>query len=404
MNDLTCSKNMTACLISMNLRLCDVDKDICLKRGWCITSMIPSNISVCVCHVCYYGDRCEHELFSRNLWSLGRPPLKAEMITAYNFFLLFFNIIQLINSLLCFQAYFFSRKIRLTNVGIYLIYNSIISFLIALKKLIAFILLQFIVRLPDRYLQIHCLLDHKFVMVSLLYMWDWSIVFLAFERMLIECYHYSLFDSRKRSCIISILIFIICPLTTIPGIFTVKNLPKDQLNVQVTKFLKLVSCVNYSSLGYTIFKVTSGINSYATLLSYLTLSCIVLIHLMRHRRRVAPQYTILQNIRTVLRRHQDFFVVVLVPMVIGLPMIVLNEMMTCSKALDLHALPYLMLVFAYILGNLSLALTFVFHVYPAEVYMIAFWNESPVGRLLRLLKRKIIQIMKRIRKTRQNAI
>lgn len=154
MDDLACLKNMSACLSNMDLRLCDADKDVCLKRGWCITSMIPSNISVCVCHVCYYGDHCENELFSRNLWSLGQQPLAAKMTTAFNFFLLFFSSIQLINSVLCFQTYFFSKKIRLTNVGVYLIFNSIISFLIALKKFITFILLQFLARLPERYLQI----------------------------------------------------------------------------------------------------------------------------------------------------------------------------------------------------------------------------------------------------------
>lgn len=404
MNNVTCSKNITACVSSMDLRLCDIDKDICLKRGWCITSMIPSNISVCVCHAYFYGDHCENEVFSGNLWSLCQRPLTAEMNKAFNFFVLFFSTIQLINSILCFQTYFFSRKIRLTNVGVHLIFHSIIWFLVALKKLILFILMQFIGQLPDRYLQIQCLIDNKFVLISLLYIGGWSLVFVAFERMLVECYHYSLFDSRRRSCIISILVTIICPLTTIPGIFTMKNLPTDQLNVQLTKLLKLFSCVNYSSSGYTIFKVTSGIHGYATLFSYLTLSLIVLAHLMRHRRRVAPQYTILQNMRIALRRHRDFFLVALVPVVFGMPLIVLNEMMTCSKALDLHALPSPILFFAYMLGLLSLSLPFLFHVYPAEVYMVAFWNESPVGRLLRFLKRKIIQIMKRIRKTRQNAV
>ena len=381
----------------MGLALCATDNDVCLQRGLCITSMIPSNISVCICDQCYYGDHCEMETFSKNLWTVGQPAQKPEMTTAIKLFLLFYSITQLINCLLCLQTYFFCRKIRMTNVGVYLIFNSMISLLISCEELVSAILLQFIKHLPDRYWQIQCLIDQKFVLISLTYMWYWSVLFLALERMLIQCFQCSLFDSQKRSLIISSLIFIICPLTTIPGIFTLKDLPTDKTNAQVNQLLIPFSCVNYTPLGYTIYRIISSIHEYGTLLSYIILSVVVFAHLLRHRKRVAPKSTTLQNVRLVLHKHRDFSILLLVPVIFGMPMMVLNEIMTCSKAAHFQALPYLLLVFGCVLGLTPMAFSFFFYVYPADVYMVAFWNESPAGRFLRLFKRKAIQISRKIK-------
>ena len=394
MDDATCLKNISACLNSLGLKLCDVEKDTCLQHGWCVTSIIPSNSSVCVCYPCYHGDHCEKETFSQNLWTVGvgHRLKSAGLVATFQFFILFFGIIQIINCFFCLQTYFSSRRIRLTNVGIYLIFNSIVSLLIGLEEFIAAILLQFAAQLPDRYFQIRCLIDQKFVLLSLAYMWDWSLFFVAFERMLIQCYNYGLFDSLKRSFRISMLIFIICPLTTIPGIFTLKNLPTNKLDRTTNLLLLPFSCVNYTPFGYIIHKVISSIHGYGTLFSYIILSFIVFGQLMGHRKRIVPSSTTLQNIPVILRKHKDFFILLLPPIVFGMPSIVLDEIMTCSKAFNSSALPYLILVFSCIWGLIPTSLSFFFQVYPADVYMLVFWNESPAGRFLRLLKNKTIQI------------
>ena len=100
-------------LASFGLKICDTDKDICLRRGLCITTIIPSNISICMCSTCYYGDRCKKELFSKNLWAIGlsSPSRSSNMIFALKFLPLFFSIIQLINNILCLQIFLSSKSV-----------------------------------------------------------------------------------------------------------------------------------------------------------------------------------------------------------------------------------------------------------------------------------------------------
>ena len=395
MNSASCSRNLTECLSSMGLKQCEANKDICLEHGLCITPIIPSPVSVCICYPCYYGDTCEEEVFSRNLWIAGQTAQTPQMLTAYKFFLVFFSIIQLLNCLLCLQVYFFSRKIRITNVGVYLIFNSIILFLMSIEELVTSVLLYFVDRLPLRYFEIQCLIDQKFLLISLTSIADWSIVLIGVERMLVECLQYNQYDSRKRSISMSLLVFIICPLTTIPGIFTLKNIPANKLNPLTNALLIPYSCINYTPTGYIIFKVISSIHGYGTMLCYILLCVIVFTHLVRHRRRIAPNYTILQNVYVVLRNHRDFFIPLVIPILFSIPMIVINEMMTCAKASKLESLPYLLLVFACIFGLSTKAFTFLYYILPSNVYMIAFWNESPVGRLLQKIKEQMKKIKQR---------
>ncbi|UJR07869.1 hypothetical protein I4U23_012151 [Adineta vaga] len=228
-----CAGNFTGCLTSLGLKYCDVDKDVCQQRGTCITTIFPTDVSICMCSVCYYGARCEKELFSQNLWTTALATLSSPsgMLFATKFFATFFASIQIINSLLCLQTYFSSKKIRITNVGVYLILNGLISFILALEFFTQSIILWLIPNIPlVEYSKTTCLVDQKFVNATLTYIWGWSVFFIALERTLVECYHYSLYDSRKRSLIVSILVCIICGLTTIPGIFTVKDIPEDQLS------------------------------------------------------------------------------------------------------------------------------------------------------------------------------
>ncbi|CAF3412034.1 unnamed protein product [Rotaria sp. Silwood2] len=149
-----CEKNLTECLTSLGLKLCDADKDICLEHGLCIISIVPSPILRCICYPYYYGDTCEKEIFSRNLWFLGQPSRTTEMLFVAKFCLLLFCIIRIINCILCLQTYFSSQQIRITNIGVYLIFNSIISLLLSLEEFVAAILLWFIKQLPESYLPI----------------------------------------------------------------------------------------------------------------------------------------------------------------------------------------------------------------------------------------------------------
>ncbi|CAF2037860.1 unnamed protein product [Rotaria magnacalcarata] len=392
MDDAACVANMTQCLTDSGLKYCDAGKDICLQRGLCITSIIYSNRSACICYPCYYGDTCENEIFSRNLWTVGlpySPAMTPKIFYVINSIMSFFIVITIINSVLCLQTYFCSKRVRITNVGVYLIFNAIISFLLGLMLSIQSITSWLPQYIPEDYWKISCLIDRKFVYMSLAYMLGWSIFLIGFERMLVECFHYSLYDSRKRSFITLTSVCIICSLTTIPGIFTLKNLSADQLGIAGRLNIAMVTCVNYTSLGYIIDKIILSIHVYGTFILYIVLCVVVFKHILRHRRKTVPAHTTPQNVRIILHKHRDFFIPLLASIICSTPMIVVNEIMTCAKVSESKSVPYIYL-FGSMFTSLPIALSFFTFIYPANVYMTAFWKESFVGRCLRKMKTKIV--------------
>ncbi|CAF0997277.1 unnamed protein product [Rotaria sordida] len=429
-----CQNNLTECLTSMGLKLCDANKDICLERGLCVTSIIPTSVSVCICYPCYYVS-----LAYIWQWSLVSIGLERMLVECYNYSIfdsrkrsfIISTLIFIICPLTTIPGIFTLKKpptdqfysqingllalvscVNYTPTG-YTIYKVIFSIHLY-GTLLSYILLCLGVfvhllrhrqRIAPNYTTLQnirlILRNHRdfFIPLSVRYIWGWSIVSIALERMLVECYNYSIFDSRKRSFIISTLIFIICPLTTIPGIFTVKKLPTDKFYSKFNKLLTPVACVNYTPIGYIIYKVIFSIHFYGTLLSYILLCLGVFVHLLRHRQLIAPNYTTLQNIRLILRNHRYFFIPLSVSLFCSMPMLVIFEIMTCSKVSKLESLPYLTLVFGNVFGLLPQSFTFFYYIYPANVYMVAFWNDSPIGRCLRKLKKNIIKIGQQLKTT-----
>ena len=382
-----CLTNLTGCLASLGLKRCDADKDTCFQHGLCITTLIPSSLSICICDLCYYGERCEKERFSNNLWSLGSVMLHTPgTFFAVKFLSIFFSCVQIINCLICLQTYLSSKKIRITNIGVYLILYSIISLLLGLQLLIQSVLLLYALDLGYDYWRISCFIDRKFVYTSFTFILGWTIFLIGLERLLIECFHYGLYDSRKRSFILIIVVSIICCLTTIPGIFTLKNIPEDQLLSQILPVITPISCINYSSVGYIIDKIILSVHVYGTFLCYIILCIIVVIHMLRHRKRIAPNYTTQQNIRFILRNHRDFFIPLVSLIICSTPMIIINEMMTCAKASQIKSIPYLLVIFGYVFTFLPVSLSFFLYIYPANVYMVAFRRQSFLGRCLFRLK------------------
>lgn len=173
-----CIKNITQCFDNFGLKFCDADKDICLQRGLCVTSIIYPNISICMCNVCYYGVTCENELFSKNLWTAGMaasPAMTPKMFYITQSFASFFCVVQIINSVLCLQTYFCSKKVCITNVGVYLIFNSIISVILALMLSIQSITAWLSAHISIDYWKISCYIDRKLVFTALNYILGWSL-------------------------------------------------------------------------------------------------------------------------------------------------------------------------------------------------------------------------------------
>ncbi|CAM4850316.1 unnamed protein product, partial [Rotaria magnacalcarata] len=60
-------KNITGYLTKFDLKLCDLGKDICFNRGYCVTAKSHQSASVCICHPCYRGEYFQDETLSNNI-------------------------------------------------------------------------------------------------------------------------------------------------------------------------------------------------------------------------------------------------------------------------------------------------------------------------------------------------
>ena len=199
MNEFPCGQNITFCLNFYNLILCSSANNICVEsHGYCV-----SNETIkpkCICLPCFTGEHCEQERVSRNLWFLFIPADKKD--PNGNIFrttiLVLFGIFLLLNGILCLQTYL-CKKIRITNLGIYLIMLSIVSILLGLMLLALGSIVSYVKELPraDLFLDLQCLIYSKFVYMSFVAMYNWFIASVAIERMLLECFNnlYTLHDS-----------------------------------------------------------------------------------------------------------------------------------------------------------------------------------------------------------------
>ncbi len=382
MNVFQCKKNISCLMNLYNSTLCSSENYTCVENhGYCIfnETIKPR----CLCLPCFTGDHCEEEKVSKNLWFLSIPIDEAvpngaliEAIIA-----VIFSAFLLFNGVLCLQTYL-CRKIRKTNLGIYLIMLSIVSIFIGLMHFIFPLITLHVKELPQPYLfiDLRCLIYGKFVYVPLVSMYNWFIASVAIERVLVECSrNYGLHDSRRRSVISSAVIVIICPLTTLPGVFTVRENQLPQL--------RPVQCINFTPLGYILYESITKIHLFAFYFIYIVMNTVVLGHLLRHRRRFVDSDSLSAQVRLILQKHKDFFIPYLIQALSQLPNILMDFIMTCSTA-NTILVARVHLAFT-VLEIAPFAITFYLYIYLSPVYLSEFWNSSPIGKCLMKAKKKL---------------
>ena len=380
-----CVKNIALCLDTYNLTLCSTENNTCLENhGYCIFN--EKIKPTCLCLPCFTGEYCEKEKVSKNLWSIAVPfdELATNGTIIKPIMIIIFGALLIFNGILCLQTYL-CKNIRQTNLGVYLIMLSIVSIFIGLLHLVFPPLLLNIKQLPQPYLlaDLYCLISMKFGHIPLVSMYNWFIASVAIERMLVECFtNYDLHDCRRRSVIVSVIIIIICPLTTLPGVFTVrKNQSPD---------LRLVKCMNFTPLGFILFETITRIHLFAFYFIYILMNIVVLAHLLRHRRRFVDGYSLLDHVCLILHKHKDFFIPYLIQALGQLPNVIMDVMMTCSSASTIRV-ARIYLAFS-VLQILPFAITFYLYIYLAPVYWLTFWESSPIGKCLVKIKDKVQMI------------
>jgi hypothetical protein len=362
--------------------------NICQNNGQCFLSVNgTTTTSFCLCNVCFTGNQCEIELYSQNLWACAIP---IEKITNHDLYIAatilgIVGIISIVSNLLSLQTFLFSKKIRITNLGIYLILFSLTG-LIASIMLSVYAFTSLAGGIQDLLLLNSLIMcDFTNLMLwSLYYCLYWFCLYIAVERALIEYTFLSLYDSRRRSVISSVLLFILIPLTNLLPILFGR---KDDSN-NSTNFCLL----NYTSTGYIFYLIFDYTNYLAVPLSF-TIACVAVFkHLIEHRRDLVDDESFRSSIILIASKHYDFFLQPIIFCLMTAPDFIFHKVMNCERANSVAV--FHTLIITQILGYSALALPFFVYVYLSKIYLDEFWQTSPFGRFLIYVKQRFINCCK----------
>ena len=203
--------------ILANLTKCSIN--VCKNNGQCFMNMstdtsYPSMI--CSCGTCFTGQFCELAKWSKNLWQSGISNSNSfknepfvETITLF-----ITGLLSVLGTILSLQTFLSSRKIRTTNLGIYLILFSLTGLTISLIRTKFASINLFVKNVPISTNLIQCAVVRLFLN-SLVFCFYWFCFFVALERGLIEYGSVSLYDSRRRSFFISTAVYVLVSLSNI---------------------------------------------------------------------------------------------------------------------------------------------------------------------------------------------
>lgn len=353
--------------------------NICQHNGQCLHDNSSITNFTCICTKCFTGPFCEMEKYSGNLWYMEISDDKRfknyQLIEAIAGFLL--AIISFISNFLALQTFLCSKKIRITNLGIYLILFSLSCLIVCIIRGMFTFVAAFIIadELESTYNLFRCVMMSLFAS-SLIYCIRWLMLYIAIERVLIEYSFFNLYDSRRRSLISTLCLYSIVPVTNI-----LINIFGRKRNYSFADFCEL----NLTSTGYIFYSTFRGINYLVAPIGLLISCLFILHHLLQHRLYfTADSSSLGSSIQLIIRNHRDFIVQSLVFTHCVMPNFMIGYFMTCSKA-DTHAVGKLRTILV-LLSDAGLAITFFAFVIPSKVYVQEFWNTSYVGRFLLYIK------------------
>jgi hypothetical protein len=321
------------------------------------------------------------EKYSSNRWYMGISDEKRfknyQMIEIIVGFLL--AVVSLLSNFLALQTFLCSRKIRITNLGIYHILLSFSGLIISIIRGVSLFVTVFssAPKLGSTHNLFQCVVMRLFIS-SLTFCFFWLILYIAIERVLIEYSLVSLYDPRRRSQISSL-----CLYNIVSGTHILVNVFGRKGSYSFVDFCQL----NFTSTGYIFHSIFRWIN-YLVAPTALLISCLVILyHLLRHRLHFTDDNrSLCSSMKLLILNHRDFILQSLVFTFCVMPYFILGHTMTCSKA-DTPVVGKLTTIFM-LLSDSALVMTFFTTVSPSKVYMREFWNTSYVGRFLLYIKNR----------------
>jgi hypothetical protein len=246
--------------------------NICQNNGQCLLDNSSIGNLTCLCTKCFTGTFCEMGKYSDNLWYKGISDDKCfknyRQIEAIVGFLL--AVVSFLSNFLVLQTCLCSRKIRITNIGVYLLLLS--SSCLMVSFIGAFIGAT---KLGNTYILFQCAVMRLFVS-SLIYCIFLLILCITVERILIEYSFISLYHSRRSSLISNLCFYSIAPMINI-----LVNIYGRKDNYSFIDFCE----INFTSTGYMVYSVLRWIIFVIASVAVLICCFFILHHLLQHRRR-----------------------------------------------------------------------------------------------------------------------
>ncbi|CAF0849983.1 unnamed protein product [Adineta steineri] len=330
----------------------------CANSGQLIWNEIL-NQSYCQCHPCYQGFNCSELI-----------PRKQQIqfnVDRDNFIIsLFLTFLSLLNNLLALKICLNSKRIRRTNIGVYLIIYSLIALIGGILLFIDYSI-QYV---KPTYLHdnieldetLHCFLEKLGEHVAM-FICLWLSALIALERALIICSTVSMNTSRWRSIkIIFISLCFIIPNCLLMLIYRCEwTSPHGTIKSRLT-----------SALIYTVDFLTGVIYVVSTIIILKNFASRIFNFTVVKQ----PRWKIY---RTLLKTHFFIFLPPVIYLLCVLPYQIWYPI-NRSKQAFLHCgisfIEYIFKILAKQLPTVSTAITWLIFIYPSDVYMNEFYTKT----------------------------
>lgn len=224
----------------------------------------------------------------------------------------------------------------------------------------------------------------RIVLNSLNFCLYWLGLYIAVERVLIEYSFVSLYDSRRRSLVSSVLLFILIPLANLlPILFGRRGYTYTSSNFCV---------LNFTPVGYTRYLVFDCINHIGIPLALAMAGVVIFKHLIKHRLTLVHGESFCSSLILIASKHYDLFLPPGVYCLLTGPSFIFDKLMNCVQAELIAVFPAQTAM--ELLSDSALALSFFIYVYLSKVYLHEFWQTSPCGRFLVYVKKCFINSCK----------
>ncbi|UJR18648.1 hypothetical protein I4U23_005556 [Adineta vaga] len=337
----------------------------CLNGGLLILSN-SSNTSYCQCHPCFEGINCSYPIPNKR-----RIPFNKEYV--YLIIFLAKLCLSLVNNLLSLEVFLGCKRVRRTNIGVYLILYSIISMigsvLLAVNQSMQYFKPYSFRKNQELSETFDCFLKKSGDQVAALVCLSLSTL-VVFERALITCFNFKMNATRWRSVITLLLTFSITTLTSVAMlIYRCEFVPSHNTPTSRGTYRWFHGAGFLAGLIYVI----------GTLL--------VLIHFAQHIYHYGTvQESRKKNFFKVLRKHLFIFVPLIVVFLCVIPYQTWYSIRPFGRGYwycGISTVEYIIKIIIQALPYIPIDLTWLMFVYPSNVYMTEFYTNTWSGRRIR---------------------